>query len=87
MDFLRHIYKAARGLAVDQFSGNSKPKTAKKSKLPMPLADDLDDQIMDDEGPDALSDNFRIYFPTHDTVASSKGGTDVTLPYVYLDCC
>ncbi|KAJ9638859.1 hypothetical protein H2199_006719 [Coniosporium tulheliwenetii] len=77
MGFLTLIYKAARGLTVDEVSESGKPKPAKKKKLPMPPADITNDANVEEEGPETLCDDFRIYFPTHDTVASSKGGTNI----------
>lgn len=79
MDFLGLIYKAARGLNVNKVNDSGKPKPAKKKKPAVPAADNLDNVIME-EGLEALPDDFRIYFPTHDTVARSKGGTQVSPP-------
>lgn len=72
LDFLMMLYLAAQG--DDGLTGykllNSKPGKAKASKN-----DHLQSKNHQEQIHQQITENFRIYFPTHDSVASSTGGT------------
>ena len=68
-DFVSALYGAAQG--EDMLVECTREKYAtKQAKRQRPAGPEREELV------EALKANFRIYFPTHNTVASSKGGID-----------
>ena len=67
VDFLTTLYHAARG-------DGTKLSPYQISKVSSSRADSADASSLKHQLRTCLASNFRIYYPTHDTVATSTGG-------------
>lgn len=72
MDFLVNLYLATKG---DDGLAGYKMTTSKTSKAKAANEEHLQSKALQEELHREINNNFRIYFPTHDSVANSTGGT------------